>query len=481
MITLRPVLNILGLLIFGLGAGMLLPAVVDVAARNPDWQAFVISALFTGMSGLLLAISCAGELGSSLSIRQAFLLTALAWLTLPAFGALPFLWLGISYADAVFEAVSGFTTTGSTILIGLDGLAPGLLLWRSVLQWMGGVGIIVMALVLLPYLQVGGMQLFKTESSDKGEKVVSRSADLVRLIALIYFGLTMLCAALYWVTGMNAFDAVNHAMTTLSTGGYSTHDASFAYFTNPLTGWICIVFMIAGASPFSLMIQAMRGRPLLLWRDPQIKALLCLLAATSFVAAIYLGITQEIGLHEALLRTSFNFTSIVTTTGFALGDYTLWGPPIVGIVLMLTFAGGCTGSTSGGIKMFRFIVFFGTLRNHLRMMVRTHRVVSTRYADTQLTPDIAFSVLAFLVAYLGSVGAITLILTFFGLDAMTAITGAATAIGNVGPGLGDVIGPAGNFSSLPDGAKWVLSLAMLLGRLELFTVLVLLDPEFWSR
>lgn len=481
MITFRPVLNILGLLIFGLGAGMLLPAVVDVAARNPDWQSFVISALFTSMTGLLLAISCSGHLGEVLNIRQAFLLTALAWVALPAFGALPFLSLGISYADAVFESVSGFTTTGSTVLAGLDGLPPGLLLWRSVLQWMGGVGIIVMALVLLPYLQVGGMQLFKTESSDKGEKVVARSADLVRLIALIYLGLTLLCALGYRLTGMTAFDAFNHAMATVSTGGYSTHDSSFAYFTNPLTSWVCILFMIAGASPFSVMIQAIRGRPVLLWRDPQVRALLGLLAVVSFFSAIYLGLTQGIGLHQALLRTAFNFTSIVTTTGFALGDYTEWGPPIIGLALVLTFAGGCTGSTSGGIKMFRFIVFFGTLRNHLRRMVRAHRIVSTRYADTQLTPDIAFSVLAFLVAYLGSVGIITLILTFFGIDALTAITGAATALGNVGPGLGDIIGPSGNFASLPDGAKWVLSLAMLLGRLELFTVLVLLDPEFWSR
>ncbi|WP_312846760.1 TrkH family potassium uptake protein [Stappia sediminis] len=481
MPNLRPVLNILGLLIFGLGAGMLLPVAVDVAARNPDWQAFVISALITSLCGLLLAVSCSGHLTEGLTIRQAFLLTGLAWLVLPAFGALPFLWLGISYTDAIFEAVSGFTTTGSTILTGLDGLPPGLLLWRSVLQWMGGVGIIVMALVLLPYLQVGGMQLFKTESSDQSEKVVARSADLVRLIALVYVGLTALCAVLYWITGMDTFDAVNHAMTTLSTGGYSTHDASFGYFTNPLTGWICIVFMLAGAFPFSILIQAIRGRPLLIWRDAQVRALVGMLAIISFAAAIYLGLTQRIGLHEALLRTAFNFTSIVTTTGFAFGDYAAWGAPIVGIALVLTFSGGCTGSTSGGIKMFRFIIFFGTLRNHLRMMVRAHRVVSTRYMGTQVTPDIAFSVLAFLVAYLGSVGIITLLLTFFGLDLLTAITGAATALGNVGPGLGDVIGPAGNFSSLPDDAKWVLSFAMLLGRLELFTVIVLLDPEFWSR
>ncbi len=460
---------------------MLLPAIVDIAHNNTDWQAFAGAALFTGLVGLLFAVSCSGELGPGLNIRQAFLLTGLAWVTLPAFGALPFLGFGVPFADAVFESVSGYTTTGSTVLSGLDSLPPGLLLWRAVQQWTGGVGIIVMAIVLLPYLQIGGMQLFRMESSDRSEKVVARSADLVRLIALFYASLTALCALVYWMTGMSAFDAMIHAMTTLSTGGYSTHDASFGYFTNPMTAWFAVIFMLAGSVPFTLMIQSIRGKPLALWYDPQVRALIGLIAVSAFGAAIYLRLSTGIDFHDALLLTVFNFTSLVTTTGYALGDYTTWGAPMVGIALALTFAGGCTGSTSGGIKMFRFIVFFGTLRNHMRQMIRPHRVLSFRYADTQLDPRITFSVLAFLVAYMGSVGVITVVLTFMGIDPLTAITGAATAVGNVGPGLGPIIGPAGNFESLPDGAKLVLAFAMLLGRLELFTVLVLLDKEFWTN
>ncbi len=460
---------------------MLIPAIVDVAQKNADWQAFVFSALLTGLFGMLLSLAVGGSLREGLDTRQTFILTTLSWATLPAFGALPFLWLGIGYADAVFEAVSGFTTTGSTVLTGLDSLPPGLLVWRSMLQWMGGVGIIVMAIVLLPFLRIGGMQLFQSESSDRSEKIVSRSVELIRLIGLAYLFLTVLCIAAYLATGMELFDAFNHALTTIATGGYSTHDESFGYFKNPASGWVAVVFMIIGAMPFVLLIQALRGHPLQLWRDPQVRALLGFLALVSLTLTVYLGINMRFPFEEALLRATFNVVSIVTGTGYALGDFSQWGAPVVGIAFLLMFVGGCTGSTTGGIKIFRFLVFFGTVRAHLRRMVRPHRIMSEEYAGTRLTPELSFSVLAFLVVYMGSVGIITVALSFFDLDLVTAISAAATSVGNVGPGLGPVIGPAGHFAPLPDGAKWLLSFAMLVGRLELFTVLVLLDPDFWSK
>lgn len=481
MISFRPVLNVLGFLYVGLATAMLIPAIVDVALKNPDWQAFVFSSLFTGLLGMLLSISVGGSLEKGLDTRQTFVLTTLAWATLPAFGALPFLWLGIGYADAVFEAVSGFTTTGSTVLSGLDYLPPGLLVWRSIMQWMGGVGIIVMAIVLLPFLRIGGMQLFQSESSDRSEKIVSRSVELIRLIGLAYLFLTVLCIVAYLATGMDLFDAFNHALTTIATGGYSTHDLSFGYFTNPASGWVAVVFMVIGALPFVLIIQALRGQPLLLWRDPQVRVLIAFLAIVSLTLTIYLGVEMDFPLDQALLKATFNVISVVTGTGYALGDFTEWGPPVIGIALLLMFVGGCTGSTTGGIKIFRFLVFFGTVRAHLRRMVRPHRVMSEEYGGTRLTPELSFSVLAFLVVYLGTVGIITLALSFFGLDLVTAVSAAATSVGNVGPGLGPIIGPSGNFAPLPEGAKWLLSFAMLMGRLELFTVLVLLDPDFWSR
>lgn len=481
MISFRPVLNVLGFLYVGLATAMLIPAIVDVAQKNADWQAFVFSALLTGLFGMLLSLAVGGSLREGLDTRQTFILTTLSWATLPAFGALPFLWLGIGYADAVFEAVSGFTTTGSTVLTGLDSLPPGLLVWRSMLQWMGGVGIIVMAIVLLPFLRIGGMQLFQSESSDRSEKIVSRSVELIRLIGLAYLFLTVLCIAAYLATGMELFDAFNHALTTIATGGYSTHDESFGYFKNPASGWVAVVFMIIGAMPFVLLIQALRGHPLQLWRDPQVRALLGFLALVSLTLTVYLGINMRFPFEEALLRATFNVVSIVTGTGYALGDFSQWGAPVVGIAFLLMFVGGCTGSTTGGIKIFRFLVFFGTVRAHLRRMVRPHRIMSEEYAGTRLTPELSFSVLAFLVVYMGSVGIITVALSFFDLDLVTAISAAATSVGNVGPGLGPVIGPAGHFAPLPDGAKWLLSFAMLVGRLELFTVLVLLDPDFWSK
>ena len=477
----RPVLNVLGFLYVGLATAMLIPAIVDVARDNPDWQAFVVSALLTGLIGMLLSLAVGGSLQDGLDTRQTFVLTTLSWATLPAFGALPFLWLGIGYTDAVFEAVSGFTTTGSTILTQLDTLPPGLLVWRSLMQWMGGVGIIVMAILLLPFLRIGGMQLFQSESSDRSEKIVSRSVELIRLIGLAYLFLTVLCLLFYLATGMEMFDAFNHALTTIATGGYSTHDESFGFFTNPAAGWVAVTFMIIGGLPFVLIVQALRGQPLKLWQDPQVRALLGFLALVSLTLTVYLGVKMGFPFDEALLKSTFNVVSIVTGTGYALGDFTQWGPPVVGIALLLMFVGGCTGSTTGGIKVFRFLVFFGTVRAHLRRMVRPHRVTSEEYGGTRLTPELSFSVLAFLVVYMGSVGIITLALSFFDLELVTALSAAATSVGNVGPGLGPVIGPSGNFAPLPEGAKWILSFAMLLGRLELFTVLVLLDPDFWSR
>ena len=478
--ALQPVLRVTGLLLCLLALLMLVPAGVDRAADNADWQIFLVSALITGATGLLLAISARTEGAIRLNIREAFVLTSLLWFVLSGFSALPFLGLGLDYSDAFFEAVSGLTTTGATVIVGLDALPPGVLMWRALLQWVGGVGVIVMAMVVLPFLKVGGMQLFRAEISDASEKILPRAFDFATWIAVVYGAITLACALSYAAAGMSIFDAVSHAMSTVSTGGFSTRDASFAAFNDrPAIAWVGIVFMVAGAVPFVLMIKAARGRPVSLFSDPQVRALFTLLAFACFGTALWLTLTTGTEFTQALRHASFNIVSIVTTTGFASLDYTLWGPTAVGLFLALTFVGGCTGSTSGGVKIYRYVILGQIIRRQLRQLANPSRIEPALYGGRRIPDDVPTSVLAFLALYMATIVVVMLILTALGLDLVTAGSSAAAAVSNVGPGLGTIVGPAGTFAPLPDSAKTVLAVAMVLGRLELFTVLVLFDPDFW--
>jgi trk/ktr system potassium uptake protein len=480
LVFLVPVLHVTGLMMAGLGVAMLLPALIDVATGNPDWQMFAASAALTWTLGTLLALSSRRPGPQHVTVRQGFLMTVSVWLALSAFSALPFLALGLDYDDAFFEAVSGFTTTGSTVIVGLDHLPPGILLWRALLQWIGGVGIVVVAIIVLPFLRVGGMQLFHTESSDRSEKIVPRPLELVAYIAATYTVLTAACAISYIAAGMRPFDALCQSMTTLSTGGFANYDASFAHYQSPALDWFGIVFMLAGAFPIVAFIRIVKGQPLGLWRDTQVRVLLGLVVLVSLALGIWLSRKSGISVADGVRYAMFNVVSIVTTTGFVSSDYTQWGTPAVGLFFLLTFVGGCTGSTAGGIKIYRFQVLAVVVRAHMRRLALPNRVVTLRYAGRRLPDDVPSSVLAFLAIYIGTTGLFTLLLTMTGLDFDTAMSAAATAISNVGPGLGATIGPSGNFSTVPDPAKWVLCAAMLLGRLELFTLLVLFDPDFWS-
>lgn len=478
-IDITPVARVLGLMISALAGIMLIPAAVDASFANPDWTAFVESAAVTGFIGGAMVLATQHRGAFELSLRQAFLLTVSSWLAVTAFSALPFLGLGLDYTDAFFEAISGITTTGSTVISGLDALPPGILLWRSLLQWIGGLGIIVMAIVILPFLRVGGMQLFYTESSERSEKVVPSAFHLSAWIGTIYLVLTATCALLYGAAEMSAFDAVNHAMATLSTGGYSTHDASFAHFEQPATQWIGTVFMLAGALPFVAYIRFAKGERRAFWRDPQVRGLLRFLLLAVAVMAAWLWASRGVAPLDALRLTAFNITSVVTTTGFASADYSAWGPLAVAAFLMFTFVGGCTGSTSGAIKIYRYQVLWTIVRSQLLRLVSPRRVVLLRYGSRTMPADVPASVLAFVAVFMATVALFTVALAGMGLDLVTALSASATAITNVGPGLGPVIGPAGNFATLPDAAKWILSVAMLLGRLEIFSVLILFDPQFW--
>ncbi|MGQ7793222.1 TrkH family potassium uptake protein [Faunimonas sp. B44] len=475
----QTIIQVIGALLAVLGATMLLPALIDFQDANPEWRVFALSAAVTAGTGLLLFLSTRTVERSTLRLKQAFLLTAAVWTVIPVFGAIPFLGLGIGYADAFFESASGFTTTGGTVLVGLDELPRGVLLWRAVLQWIGGVGIIVFAMVLLPFLGVGGMQLFRAESSDRSEKVLARSSDIVAWIIAIYCILTGLCTFAYAGTAMTFFDALAHAMTTVATGGFSTHDASFGHFRSAAVEWIAIGFMIIGALPMVVLIAAARGEVRRFVREPQVLWFLTFLLATSFLTGVWLSLMRGIEFAEAFRLVAFNVVSVVTTTGYATVDYTLWGPFAVILFFVLTFIGGCTGSTSGGIKVYRFIILVQVIKRQFRMLANPSRLETLKYGGTRIPDDVPPSVLAFLTLYVASIAVVALILALLGLDFLTALSSAATAISNVGPGLGEIVGPAGNFSTLPDTAKVVMGLAMILGRLELFTILILLDPGFW--
>ena len=483
MTDFRPVLHICGMLLCVMAVAMVFPALADVAADNPDWVVFVGSAAITGFIGgsLVLATTASGPV--ELSRQQAFLLTTSAWLLVSAAGALPLLFTGaeLGFVDAVFESISGITTTGATVLTDLESHPPGILLWRSLLQWIGGIGIIVMAIVMLPFLGVGGMQLFETESSERSGRIVPRARQFVVYIGSIYAGLSFACFILYLAFGMTPFDAMNHAMTSIATGGFSTHDASFAYFDEPALHWTGVTFMLLGAIPFVAYIRFLRGRPGALFRDEQVRALLGFVAIVVLVLALWLIVSKSLYPADGFRLAAFNVVSVVTTTGYASADYSAWGTLSLGLFFALMFIGGCTGSTSGSIKVYRHQILWISVRAYMRRLIRPHRMDVLSYGGRHITPEIQTSVLAFLAVFVGAFSVTAVTLAALGLDFVTALSASAAAFTNVGPGLGKIIGPAGNFSTLPEAAKWILSGAMLLGRLELFTVLVLLDPDYWRR
>lgn len=481
MADFKPAFFVTGLFLTGLAVIMWVPLLVMLALNEAEWREFLISSAVTLGCGLSLAYTARQREGFALVPRQVFVLTSLTWVAVSVFAALPLLLVQeISYTDAFFETMSGVTTTGSTVLTGLDQAPRGILLWRSLLQWIGGIGFIVMGVLILPFLRVGGMRLFHAESSDRSEKVLPRFESVAKAIALSYVLLSGACALAYYIVGMSGFDAVNHAMTTVSTGGYSTHDASLGYFTDKSVLWVAILFMLLGALPFALYVQAVRVNPDALWKDRQVVGFLQLVMLVGLLLTL-LNI-QGNGREplDALTASFFNVVSVVTTTGFASEDYSLWGELAVMVFFYLTFVGGCSGSTAGGLKIFRFQVAYIILRRQLDRLVHPRAVFTERYNNREIGEDIIRSLVSFSFFFALTIGFLALALSLFGLDFMTSLTGAITAVTNVGPGLGQTIGPAGNFASLPDGAKWLLSIGMLLGRLEIMTVLVVITPRFWQ-
>lgn len=480
--TLRIIAFILGIFLITLAISMLIPMLTLLMySRTDDIDAFLWSSLVTAVAGIAMVLPGRPK-GAQLRPRDMYLLTTASWLVVCIFAALPMVLIHhISYTDAFFETMSGITTTGSTVLVGLDHASPGLLIWRSMLHWLGGIGFIGMAVAILPLLRVGGMRLFQTESSDWGDKVMPRSHMAAKYILLIYSGLTFVSFLALWAAGMTPFDAINHAMSLISTGGFSTSDMSLANWPQPSIHWIAVVVMIVGSLPFTLYVATMRGNRRALIKDHQVRGFLGFLLITWFIFGTWLWLNSDNSWLDAFRIVAVNVTSIVTTTGVALGDYTTWGSFAVLLFFYLTFVGGCSGSTAGGLKIFRFQVAYVLLKANLQQLIHPRAVIKQQYNNHNLDEEIVRSLITFSFFFAITIGLIALGLALIGLDWVTALTGAATAVCNVGPGLGPIIGPAGNFSSLPDAAKWLLTLGMLLGRLEILTVLVLVTRAFWRH
>ena len=459
---------------------MLVPAIVDLAVNEPNWVAFAASAGFTLFVGTSLTLVTWGRT-ENLSVKQAFILTTASWVALAAFAALPFA-LGskdMDYTDAFFEAMSGLTTTGATVITDLDDAPRGLLLWRGLLQWLGGIGIIVMAIAVLPMLQIGGMQLFRMESSDTSDKILPRATQIAGSITVLYVTLTGLCTISYQIAGMTVFDALVHAMTTIATGGFSNYDGSIGHFDSASIDMVGAVFMLVGSMPFVLYLQAVRGNAAPLLEDSQVRFFL-----SAVVVLIALAWTYELSqdTHDpayALQLAIFNVISIVTGTGYATTGYDLWGPFALVFFFCIMFVGGCAGSTSCGIKIFRFQVVLQMLKVYLQRILYPHGVFVPRYNGRPLADHVTAAVLSFFFLFFICFIVVALILNMMGLDNLTAMSAAASAIANVGPGLGEIVGPQGHYQSLDPAAKWLLSFTMLVGRLEIFTVLVLFSPVFW--
>jgi trk system potassium uptake protein TrkH len=482
-VAIRAAIHVAAVFAIYLSAAMLIPAAVDLYYGNKDWRVFAFSALFMGGLAMAVALATHGN-APPVTSRFGFLLVNLLWLTMALAGTVPFLAssLDMSITDAVFESVSGITTTGSTVINGLDHAPPGLLMWRSLLSFMGGLGVIALGLFLLPFLNIGGISYFKIESSDIEDRPFERFQTFTLSLIGIYTALVIACAISYAAAGMDGFHAVNHAMSTVATGGFSTHDTSFLrYADNPAILWIGTIFMFIGGLPFSIMILfAIRGRFEAL-RDPQIRVYAGYCVVFAVAVAIYLRVTTGESFFQALTQSTFNFMSLITTAGFASQDYTLWGPFAVTCVFVATFLGGCSGSTTGGIKAYRFLILFELMANGLRRLIYPNTVIPVRYGDRSVPDDMQRAVVLFISSFLVLWAITTVLLGATGLDFITALTGSLTSLTNVGPGLGPIIGPVGNFSSLPDAAKWICSAAMLLGRLEILAVLVIFTPTFWGR
>ena len=477
----KTVFFIIGVLQIILGIFMTIPIILQFIFSELD-SSFVTSSAITLVFGVLFVLSNL-DYEKKINLQQAFLLTTLSWLTIAIFGALPFYFsdLNVSFTDSFFESMSGLTTTGSTIISNLELAPKSILLWRALLQWLGGIGIIVMAITLMPIMNIGGMLLFKVLNTDSSEEILPSSKEISLKLILIYFVLTLLCASAYKIFGMGLFDSLTHSMTTIATGGFSNYNESIGYFNNIKIEITAILFIILGSLPFIAYIKFLNGNRKVFLKDSQIKTFFKLIIISILILFFYLFFKVENFSFSDFRSISFNSISILTGTGYVTGKFDQWGSFSLFFFLVLMFIGGCAGSTTCGIKIFRVQILYKFIINQLKKIIFPRGVFIIKYENNNVNDKFLASIISFIYLYILLFFLITALLSLSGLDFITSISGAATSISNVGPGLGSVIGSNGNFSTLSDFSKWILSAGMLLGRLELFAILVLFLPSFWKK
>ena len=482
MVTNKTVFFMIGILLVVLGFSMLVPYTIQII-YNENSHSFVASSFVTIFIGILFILANL-EKDFKLNLRLTFLFSTLAWLMVAIFGSLPFLLSPkeFTFSEAFFESMSGITTTGATIIADLDGSPKSILLWRAIMQWLGGIGIVVMAITILPLLKVGGMQLFKMEGPDSTEKILPRTFEVAAIIISTYLVLTFLCGLFYWLFGMSIFDSISHAMTTIATGGFSTHNDSIGFFKNSNIEIIASVFIVLGSIPFISYLKFVQGNKKNFFQDAQIKGLIQIILISVLIMFLYLlFIGYESNILDKIRISSFNVISILSGTGYVTDDFGLWGKFSLIFFLFLMFIGGCAGSTACGIKIFRLQMLLIFLKNQVKKLIYPNSIIISKYNNQKISDNFINSVIVFIFSFLFIFLIIAMLLSISGLDFLTSISGAASAISNVGPGLGDMIGPNGNYKAIPDLSKWILSIGMLLGRLELFAVLVLFFPSFWRN
>tara|TARA_A100001015_G_scaffold104685_1_gene116194 strand:+ start:1347 stop:2795 length:1449 start_codon:yes stop_codon:yes gene_type:complete len=481
MFNLKPIALVSGTVICSVGFFLFIPLITELVYKTESWQSYAVPILLYLIVGGSLVITNK-NVDLKISLKEAFIITVLSWLLLTFLCAVPFLYtkVNLGLVDALFESMSGVTTTGATILSNLESLPKGILMWRSFLQWLGGIGIVVIALFILPFLRIGGMQLFHLEGDDPYDKFLPKISSVIKKIFIIYIILTVVLIFLYYIFGMKLFDAITHSFTTISTGGFSSYDNSFGFFDNNKILITAIIFMILGSLPFLVVVQTSYKNLFIVFKDHQVRVFILTLSIATTLIFFFAHNYIDGNYITKIITVSFNTISIISGTGYISDNFENWGNYASVLFLILMFIGGCAGSTTGGLKVFRIQILFKYINLHLNKMLKPHSIIASRFNGKIINETTYESVMSFFFLYILTFFISALLLSFSGLDFLTCISASASTISNVGPGLGSSIGPDGNYGMLDNYSKLVLTATMFLGRLEILTILVLLIPSFWK-